>query len=155
MYPLGRATYEGTKISGIISQFEMEQLIHEPTYITEKRCFCKDLIFTFQPNMVVKSGVHSFLHRNCDHRIANSVCTIQSQSSLLTSIMGVRYFQKSNVDHIGNTANVFQWKESFQNMNINDVVHIFTRTATSIFNNFIPHEIITCDYRDQFWLMIQ
>ena len=66
--------------------------------------------------------------------------------------MGVRYFQKSNVDHIGNTANVFQWKESFQNMNINDVVHIFTRTATSIFNNFIPHEIITCDYRDQFWI---
>ena len=102
--------------------------------------------------MVVKSGVHSFLHRNCDHQIANSVCTIQSQSNLPTSIMGVRYFQKSNVDHIGNTANVFQWKESFQNMNINDVVHIFTRTATSIFNNFIPHEIITCDYRDQFWI---
>ena len=32
-YPLGKTTYEGTKIDGITCQFGLEQLIHEPTVV--------------------------------------------------------------------------------------------------------------------------
>ena len=36
-YPLGKTTYEGTRIDGITSQFGLEQLIHEPTHIIGQR----------------------------------------------------------------------------------------------------------------------
>ena len=68
-YPLGKATYEGTRIDGITSQFGLEQLIHEPTHITGERSSCIDLIFGSQPNSVVKSGVQSSLHQNCHDQI--------------------------------------------------------------------------------------
>ena len=32
-YPLGKTTYEGTKIEGITSLFKLEQPIHEPTHV--------------------------------------------------------------------------------------------------------------------------
>ena len=33
-------------------------------------------------------------------------------------------------------------------MNVNDMVHLLSRTIKNILQNFILHEIITCDYRD-------
>ena len=53
-YPLGKTTYEGTRIDGITSQFGLEQLIHEPTHIIGERSSCIDLIFAYQPNLVVE-----------------------------------------------------------------------------------------------------
>ena len=44
-YPLGKTTYEGTTIDGIMSQFRLEQLIREPTHIIGDRSSCIDLIF--------------------------------------------------------------------------------------------------------------
>ena len=57
-----------------------------------------------------------------------------------------------NVDHIRRALNDFQWEKSFQNMNINDMVHLFNRTIKNILHNFIPHEVITCDDRDPPWI---
>ena len=68
-YPLGEATYEGTRIDGITSQFGLEQLIHEPTHIIGERSSCRDSIFASQPNLVVESGVQSSLHQNCHPQI--------------------------------------------------------------------------------------
>ena len=36
-------------------------------------------------------------------------------------------------------------------MNVNDMVHSFTRTIKNILRNLIPHETITCD-RDPRWI---
>ena len=43
-------------------------------------------------------------------------------------------------------------KQSFQNMNANDMVHLFNKTIKNILHNFILHEIITCDDRDSSWI---
>ena len=56
-YPLGKTTYEGTRIDGITSQFELEQLIPEPTHIIGEKSSCIHLIFASQPNLVMESGV--------------------------------------------------------------------------------------------------
>ena len=39
-------------------------------------------------------------------------------------------------------------------MNVNGMVLLFNRTAKNILHNFTPHEIITCDDRDQPWINI-
>ena len=84
-YPLGKTTYEGTRIDGIMSQFTMEQLIHERTHIIGERSFCMDLIFASQPNLVVESGVQSSLHQNCHHQI------VFARFNLKVVFMGVKY----------------------------------------------------------------
>ena len=60
--------------------------------------------------------------------------------------------KKANVDHIRKAINGFQWEKSFQNMNVNVMVHLFNRTIKNILHNFVPHEIITCDDRDPPWI---
>ena len=53
-YPLGKTTYESSRIDGIRSQFALERLIHEPNHIAEERSSCIDLIFASLRNLVVE-----------------------------------------------------------------------------------------------------
>ena len=62
-------TYEGSKIDSATSRFELQQLIKEPTHIIGDSSTCICLIFTTQPNLVMKSGIHFSLHSNCHHHI--------------------------------------------------------------------------------------
>ena len=63
------ATYEGSKIDGVTSQFGLQQRIKEPTHIIADSLSCIDLIFTTQPNLVMEYGVHSSLHSDWHHHI--------------------------------------------------------------------------------------
>ena len=67
-YKNGTTSYEGLKSDGITSQFGLQQLINETKHITGSFSSCIDLIFTFQPNLVMESGVHSSLYPNCHIR---------------------------------------------------------------------------------------
>ena len=68
-YPYGKTNYEGARIDVITSQCRLEQLIHEWTHVIRERFPCIDLMFTFEPNLVVESGAHPSLHQNCYHQI--------------------------------------------------------------------------------------
>ena len=150
-YSLGKTTYEGTRIDGITSQFGLEQLIHEPTHIIGERSSCIDLIFASQPNLVVESGVQSSLHQNCHHQIVFARFNLKVVFPPPYE-REVWHFRKANIDHVRKAINGFQWEKSFQNMNVNDMVHLFNRTIKNILRNFIPHETITCDDRDPPWI---
>ena len=63
-------SYEGLKTDTITSQFGLQQIINEPTYLTSNSSSCIDLIFTSQPNLIMESGVHSFLHPNFHHQMS-------------------------------------------------------------------------------------
>ena len=62
-------TDEGIEISTITSSYGLTQIINEPTHILPNSSSCIDLLFTNQPNMVIKSGIYSSLHPNCHHQI--------------------------------------------------------------------------------------
>ena len=64
-YKHDTTTYEGSKIDAITSQFGLKQLIQEPTHVLTDSSSRIDLIFTSQPNLIMKSGVHFSLHQNC------------------------------------------------------------------------------------------
>ena len=59
----------------------------------------------------------------------------------------VWHFKKANIDH-RKAINDFEWEKSFQNTNVNYMVHLFNRTIKNILRNLIPHETITCENRD-------
>ena len=140
-YPLGKTIYEGTRIDGITSQFGLEQLIHEPTHIIGERSFCKDLIFASQRNLVVESGVKIVFAR-INLRVVFSPPYERD----------IWHFKKANVDYIRKAINGFLWEKSFQNMTVNDMVHLFNRSIKNILYNFILQETIPCDDRDPPWI---
>ena len=100
---------------------------------------------------MVESGVQSSLHQNCHHQIVFARFNLKEVFPPSYK-REVWLFKKANVDHIRRTINGLQWEKSFQNMNVNDLVHLFNRTIKNILHNFIPHETITCDDKDPSWI---
>ena len=103
----------------------LERLL--PTHIIGKRSSCIDLIFASQPNLVVESGVQSSLDQNCHHQIvfARFILKVVVPPPYELEVW---HFKKANVDDIRKAINGFQWEKSFQNMKVNDMVHLFYRT---------------------------
>ena len=62
-------SHEGSTIDVVTSNYELNQLIQEPTHILNSSSSCIDLIFTSQPNLVMESGVYSSLHPSCHHKV--------------------------------------------------------------------------------------
>ena len=68
-YKNDKTTTERCKITNLTSQYELKQIINQPTHILNNSSSCIDLLFTSQPNLVMESGVHSSLYSNCHHQI--------------------------------------------------------------------------------------
>ena len=64
-----KSNYEGTKIDCFAIEYELKQVINEPTHLLENSSSCIDLIFTSQPNLVMDAGIHPSLHASCHHQI--------------------------------------------------------------------------------------
>ena len=69
-YTNDSTNFEGSKIDFLTSSFGFHQIINKLTHILNNSSSCIDLIFTTQPNLVIESGAHSYLHANCHHQLA-------------------------------------------------------------------------------------
>ena len=144
-------TYEGSKIDGVFSQFALHQITKEPTHIIGDSSSCIDLIFTTQPNLVMKSGVHCSLHANCHHHITFAKFNLKIHYPPPYE-REVWHYQKANVDQIRQAISRFPWDNRFANINVNEQVQLFTQTIINIISNYIPHETITCDDSNPPWI---
>ena len=134
----------------ITSQFELHQIINEPTYILENSSSCIDLIFTSQPNLSVESGTQPSLHPNCHHQIIYAKFNLEVLYPPPYT-REVWHYKDSNVDLIRRSINEFDWDRAFANKHVDEKVLIFNKTVLNILSNFIPHEVIVCDDKDPPW----
>ena len=111
---------------------------------------CIDLIFSSQTNLVMSSGIHLSLHQNCHHQIIFAKFNLKVHYP-----PPYEHFKKANTGHIKRAINGFPWERSFANLDINDKVYLFNKTIKNILSNFIPHETIAFDDRDQPWINSQ
>ena len=68
-YGCDKTNFEENVLGTLFSQFRLHQMINNPTHISDTYSSCINLFFTFQPNFVVESDVHTSLHPNCHHQI--------------------------------------------------------------------------------------
>ena len=68
-YSHDKTSHEGNEIENVTAQFGLQQIIKEPTRISNTSSSCIDLIFMSQPNLITDSGVHSSLHPNYHHQL--------------------------------------------------------------------------------------
>ena len=109
------------KKKSITSQFELHQLIKEPTHLLESYSSCIDLIFTSHPNTVAQSGIHPSLYPNCHHQIifAKFNLKIYYTPPYLTEVW---HYKEANADLIKRAINNFNWEKAFSNTNITEKV---------------------------------
>ena len=153
-YTSDTTIFEGCKIEAITSQFGLQQIINEPTHIQGQSVSCIDLIFSSQTNLVMSSGIHLSLHQNCHHQIIFAKFNRKVHYPLPYE-REVWHFKKANTNRIKRAINWFPWEMSFPNLDINDKVYLFNKTIKKILSNFIPHETIAFDDRDQPWINSQ
>ena len=133
--------YEGNIVETITSHFGLHQLIHDPTHILGKSSSCIDLIFTSQPNTVVNSGVHSFLHANCHHQIvfAKFDLKVYYPSPYERELW---HYQEADVILITRAIHEFNWKRALSNLNVDEQVSVFNRTILNILKNLFPMKLL-------------
>ena len=142
------------KLRQQLLNFWLKQLINEPTHIQGKSVSCFNLIFSFQPNLVVSSSSHSSLHQNCHHQVLIAKFSLKVHYPPPRECE-VWHFKKANTDHIKNGINGFSWERSFASLDVNDKVYLFNKTIENVLSNFISHEIISFENRDPPWINSQ
>ena len=135
-------TFEGCKVDIATSQFGLSQIVKEPTHILSNSASCTDLIFTSQPNLVMHSGVHPSLLPNYHHQIVFAKFNITVFYPPPYKRL-VWHYQQPNTDLI---------KRAIELFDVNKHVSVFNEIIMNIFENFIPHETITCNDKDPPWI---
>ena len=130
-YSYGKTSFDSSTIESITSQFGLHQLINDSAHLLENSSSCIELIFTLQPNIVVKSGVHPSLHPNCHHQIvfAKFSLTIYYPPPYLREVW---HYREANADLIKQVINNFNWEKAFSNTNINEKVSLFNKTILNV-----------------------
>ena len=146
-YSHDRTSHEGIEIENVTAQFGLQQIIKEPTSISNTSSSCIDLIFTSQPNLINDSAVHSSLHANCHHQIVFAKFNLHVVYTP-PYLRAIWHYREANKRLIRRAIKEFNWERTFSNTNVNEKVDIFNRTILNILNNFIPHETIVCNDKD-------
>ena len=141
-----KINYEGTKTDCLAMEY-LKQVINEPTHLLENSSSCIDLIFTFQPNLVMDAGMHPSLHASYHHQIVYAKFNLKIHYTPPHE-REVWHFQNADINLIRRAMNGFNWERAFFNLNIYEMVSAFNATVKKIMANFILHETIICDDRD-------
>ena len=150
-YSKDNSTTRGSKLSLLTSQLGLNQIINEPTHITKNSSTCIDLLFTSQTNLVIESGVHSFLYPNCHHQIIlrNLILRIFYPPPYERNVW---HYKQTNIELIRRAIDNFGRNRAFDNVSLNRQVSMFNDSILKVISNFIPEETIICDDRDPPWI---
>mgnify|MGYP001793298187 CR=1 FL=1 len=144
-------THEGIEIDSLTSSYGLTQIISSPTHILPNSSSCIDLIFTNQPNMVIKSGVYPSLHQNCHHQIIFGNINFQLFFPPPYE-RHIWHYSRANVQAIQLSLNNIDWDREFVDKNVNEQVALFNTYLLNISRNYIPNEVITINDRDRPWI---
>ena len=138
---------KGNEIEDVTAQFRLQQIIKEPTHISNPSSSCIDLIFSSQPSLITDSGVHSSMHSNCHHQIVFAKFNLYIVYPPLY-LREIWHYREANTRLIRRVIKESNWERAFSSKNVNEKVDIFNRTVLNILSNFIPHEAVVCNDKD-------
>ena len=125
------------KIEVVTSQNSLHQEINEPTHILNNSSWYIDLVFNFQPNLLIASGVHPSLHPSCHHQMifAKFKLDIVYPPHYEREIW---HYQKVNIDLIKRATNSFDWEKAFSNIHVDEMVCIFIKLISIYYVILFP-----------------
>ena len=144
-------TYKGSKIDSLTTTHGLYQLISQPTHLLPTSSTCIDLIFTDQPNLVVNSGAHPSLHKNCHHQI--TFCKLNLKIEYPPPYERLVWdYKKADTNSIRRAVKQVNWESLFQNKSVHEQVLILNKTLLNVFSNYVPNKIVTFNDKDPPWM---
>ena len=122
-YSHDKTSHEGNEIENVTAQFGLQQIIKEPTHISNTSSSCIDLISTSQPNFITGSGVHSSLHPNCHHQIVFAKLNLDIGYPL-HYLREIWHYREVNTGLIRRVIKKFNWERAFWNLSVHEKVDI-------------------------------
>ena len=121
-------------LNHVIGELKIPQ--HGATYFrtNSQSSSCIDLIFISQPNIVMDSGVDSYLHSKRHHQIIYSKFNLKIAYSP-TYIRKIWNYKRANIDLINCSIKNCDWPSLFLGKDVNQQVEIFNKTLLNIFHN--------------------
>ena len=130
----------------------LHQLISEQTHLIGDSKSCIDLIFTDQPNLIIESGVHPSLHKQCHHQIVYGKLSV-SNIALPPYTRKIWHYDKADFIAIRKSIEMFAWHEHLDNMTCpNELVKLLNEVLLNIYSNFIPNKVKTIRPRQAPWI---
>ena len=124
----------------------MQEIIKEPTQISNTSSSCINLKFTSRPNFITDSDVHSSLHPNCHQQIVFPKFNLHIVYHPPYS-REIWHCREANTGLIRRTIKEFSLERAFSNTRFNEKVDVFNGAILNILSNYITHEIIA--YNDK------
>ena len=106
-----KSNCEETKIDCLAIEYDLKQVINEPTHLLENSSSCTDLIFTSQQNLVMDAAVHPSLHANCHHQIVYAKFNLKIHNPPPYE-REIWHFQKADINVIRRAMNDFTWERA-------------------------------------------
>ena len=125
----------------------MHKLTSQPTHLLPTSSICVDLIFTEQPNLVVNSGVHILLHKNCHHQIIFYKLNLKNKYPPPYERL-VWDYKKADINSIRKALKQVNWEFSFKKKNVYEQVLILNKTFLNVFSNYVPNKVVTFNEKD-------
>ena len=145
-------TREGKFFSDFLMNYNMEELIKEPTHIRDNGSqSCIDLICTDQPFLFVDSGVLPSLDSHSKHNIIHGRLNFHTPSPPPYK-RRIWDYAKANVEDIRRNLIETNWQALFHQLPANEMALVFTDTALDIFSKNIPNKVVTCHDKDAAWI---
>ena len=141
----------GLDLDELSSHYGLTQLINSPTHILPNSASCIDLIFTSEPNLITKSGIHASLFERCHHQIIYTKINFKIHfpppyERLLWD------YSMANENFIRRSLLNVDWKAALNNLHVNDQVKFLTSCILNVFNNFVPSKTIIFKDKDPPWM---
>ena len=107
----------------------------------------------YQPNLIVDSGDHPFLHSNYHYQI--TYCKLNLNIKYPSPFERLVWeCNKLNVEGIKKSIESVNWELTFCNKSVPKQVSVFNETLMNIFSSFTSRKFVTFDDRDTLGLLI-
>ena len=143
---------QGRLFNDFLMSNHLEQLISEPTHVRDDGSqSCIDLICTDQPFIFTETGVLSSLDSHSKHNIIHGKLNINIPRPPPFK-RKIWDYKISNIDLIRFDLLKVNWQDLFFNLNVSEMVLLFTDVFMDIMARHIPNKIITCNDKDAPWI---
>ena len=128
----------------------LQQLIQEPTHITETSAYLLDIIITDSPGYILDSGLWAPLG---DPYHCVVFCKFQIQYSKEPNYKrNIWHYDRCDVNELKDAVKNAPWSVMDTYDNVNDAQQYFSALLKNICTEHIPHRSITVRPNDQPWM---
>ena len=144
--------FAGKKLADLVTLECMEQIIDEPTHMpSDTTSTCIDLIISSNPAAIIDHGVLPSFDPRCKHQVIYSQINfhVPPPPKYKRTIWD---YKACNLSALKRDLEAFGWSDAFLNLNIDQMVELYTSTLLSFAKKHIPFKIATISDKDAPWL---